>query len=388
MPPVRDRLFERFYEFDFFQAVRVLERVFPARKPVGLDFAPADEIVRFRPHLSLAFPPAQIVALDPPTEDRPVHLATVTFFGLYGVNGALPTHYTQMMMDLVRDLPRSSPERRALRDWLDLFNHRLISLFYRAWEKYRFHIAFERGEAKRPDPDAFTLGVRSLMGLGSAGTGDRLAVSAELGTAAAELEWAVPGAGRRTAHHAPRATLARIDDLAVLYYAGFFAQRPRNAANLRAMLADYFRLPVEVGQFRGGWLAIPADRQSQLGTLGTLGVDAVAGDRVWDVTARFRVRLGPLDYPTFEDLLPDRSPVRERKTFFLVAQLARLFVGPELDFDVQLVLDRREVPEAHLTEGEGAGPRLGWNVWLISGTPADHADDAVFEGEWVTSATG
>ncbi|HJZ58164.1 MAG TPA: type VI secretion system baseplate subunit TssG [Gemmataceae bacterium] len=378
MPSVKDRLFAEFYEFDFFQAVRLLERALPGRKPIGLDFVPADEVARFRPNLSLAFPPSQIIALDPPSEDRPNHLATVTFFGLYGVNGALPTHYTQMMMDLVRDMPRSSPERRSLRDWLDLFNHRLISLFYRAWEKYRFHIAYERGEARRKEPDTFTTAVRSLMGLGSAGHQDRLEVrSAECGARSEDIGW-------NSALRAPHSALARSDDLGLLYYAGFFAQRPRNAANLRALLADYFDLPVEVQQFRGTWLAIPADRQSRLGELGTLGMDAIAGERVWDVTARFRTRLGPLSYARFEELLPDQSAVRERKMFFLVAQLARLFVGPELDFDIQLVLSAKEVPEAFLGESPGAGPRLGWNVWLISETPANHADDAVFEADWVT----
>src|SRR5438128_507615 len=103
MASVKEHLFATIPDFNFFQAVRILERVLPTRKPVGLDFLPADEIVRFRPQLSLAFPTAQILTLDPPTEDRPCHLATVTFFGLYGVNGALPTHYSQMMMDLVRD---------------------------------------------------------------------------------------------------------------------------------------------------------------------------------------------------------------------------------------------------------------------------------------------
>src|SRR5205823_10579963 len=125
--------------------------------------------------------------------------------------------------------------------------------------------------------------------------------------------------------------LAKIDDLALLYYAGFFAQRPHNAANLRTLVADYFRLPVAVEQFRGQWLAIPATGQTRVGEFGTLGVDAVAGERVWDVQSRFRVRLGPLNYDQFEDLLPDTAPIVPRKTFFLVAQLVRLFAGSEYD---------------------------------------------------------
>ena len=376
MPSPKDKLAAEFFEFDFFQAVRVLEKLAPKRAPVGLDGPPADEVARFRAHLSMAFPPSQIVALDPPGDDRPNPLLTVTFLGLYGPSGVLPPHYTQLLIDLVRDMPRASPERRSLRDWLDLFDHRFVSLFYRAWEKYRFHLAYDRGEPFRARPDTFTLALRSLMGLGTAGHAHRLLVrSAE--SAARVADW-----GDATGE--PPAALAKIDDLALLYYAGFFVQRPRNATNLRTLVADYFRLPAAVEQFRGQWLAIPESGQTRLGEFGSLGVDAVAGERVWDVQSRFRLRLGPLTYAQFEDLLPDPAPAAERKTFFLVAQLARLFAGPEYDFDVQLVLAAPEVPQAQLGDQPGAGPRLGWTVWLISGPPADAADDAVFDAEWVT----
>lgn len=377
MTSVKDRLFAEFYEFDFFQAVRVLERSSPGRKPIGVDFAPELEIARFRSHLSMTFPPSQIVGFEPPNEERSAPLVTVAFMGLYGVTGVLPVHYTQMLLELVRDV--RGPERRSLRDWLDLFNHRFISLFYRAWEKYRFHLAYDRGEAHAPVQDTFTLAVRSLMGLGSPGLRDRLSIrNAEFGIGNEEAGWG-------SAFRNPHSELAKVDDLGLLYYAGFFAQRPRNAANLRLMLADYFRVPVEVQQFRGQWLAVPEADQTQLGTLGTLGADAVAGSQVWDCASRFRLRLGPLKYDRFEDLLPDPAPARERKTFFLVAQLARLYSGPEVDFDVQLVLAADQVPEAGLAESAGAGPRLGWNVWLISEPPPAPVDDAVFEGECVFS---
>jgi type VI secretion system protein ImpH len=380
-PSVRDRLFAEFYEFDFFQAVRLLERVQPGRRPVGRDHAPADEVARFRPHLSLAFPPSQIVALDPSDEDRSAPLVTVTFFGLYGVTGVLPVQYTQLLLDLGRDV--RGPERRSLRDWLDLFNHRATSLFYRAWEKYRFYVAYDRGDARGKEPDTFTLAVRSLMGLGSPGLGDRLEVrTAELG---ARTEDELRRTDFGPALRASSSVLARVDDLALLYYAGFFAQRPRNAANLRLLLADYFAVAVEVCQFRGQWLAVPEADQTRLGAMGVLGVDAVAGSHVWDCASRFRVRLGPLSYARFDDLLPDPAPAPARKTFFMVAQLARLFAGPELDFDVQLVLAADQVPETELTDGAGAGPHLGWNVWLISEAPAAPADDAVFETDWVTT---
>ncbi len=374
MPSPKDKLAAEFFEFDFFQAVRVLEKLNPDRVPVGLDGPPADEIARFRAHLSMAFPPSQIVALQPPGEERANPLFTVTFLGLYGPSGVLPTHYTQQLMDLVRDV--RGAERYSLRDFFDLFDHRFISLFYRAWEKYRFYLPYDRGEPFGGTPDTFTLGIRSVMGLGSPGLSHRLEVQSR--------EHVVPDRGwEGTSDRAP--ALAAIDDLSLLYYAGFFVQRPRNASNLRAMLADYFRLPVEVQQFRGQWLAIPEDGQTRLGEFGTLGVDAIAGERTWDVQSRFRVRLGPLNFERFEDLLPDPAPVSERKTFFLVAQLARVFAGAEFDFDLQLVLAGPEVPEAMLGDQAGAGPRLGWTIWLISAPPNDAVDDAVFDAEWVTS---
>lgn len=374
MASPRDKFAAEFFEFDFFQAVRLLERLAPKRMPIGLDGPPAEEVARFRAHLSMAFPPSQIVALDPPEDERPNPLLTVTFLGLYGPSGVLPMHYTQLLLDIQRDV--RGPERRSLRDWLDLFNHRFISLFYRAWEKYRFHLKYERGEAFRKDPDSFTLGLRSLMGLGTPGLTGRLRVHS--------TEREAGGVDWSTEERAIPA-LALIDDLALLHYAGFFLQRPRNSTNLRSLLADYFRLPVVVEQFQGQWLAIPETGQSRLGEFGSLGENAVAGARVWDVQSRFRVRLGPLRYSQFEDLLPDPAPVTDRKTFFLVAQLARLFAGSEFDFDIQLVLAAAEVPAAQLIDGEGAGPRLGWTVWLISGPPHSDADEAVFDGVWVTS---
>jgi type VI secretion system protein ImpH len=121
--------------------------------------------------------------------------------------------------------------------------------------------------------------------------------------------------------------------------------------------------------------------------MGTLGVDAVAGSKVWDVQGRFRLRIGPLTYHEFEDFLPDRGPTSLRKTLFLLSHLTRMFVGPEFDFDVQLVLRALDVPRCRMTP-EGFGPRLGWNTWLISDAAAKDADDAVFEGETLVFVAG
>jgi type VI secretion system protein ImpH len=374
-----DELFRNGYDFDFFQAVRVLSRWRPPDRPaprlVGRRARPEEEAVRFRAHLSLAFPPSTIWDVELPRSEAKegserlhpqVPRMTVTFMGLYGPQGTLPRHYTDRLLQLDRDL--RTVERYSLRAWLDLFNHRLIALFYRTWEKYRFWMHFEAGEPFTPEPDPFTLAVLSFAGLGLTPLRNRVKVAARL-----------HDEGRVTERE-----LARVDDLALIYYAGMLAQRPRNAANLQALVADYFGLRVQVLQFQGQWLPLGAESLTRLGDANSaLGESVVAGERVWDVGSKFRLRLGPVQKKVFLDLLPDPAPTPERKTFFLLVQLVRLYLGPELDFDVQVVLRMEDVPDCQMSDG-GLGARLGWNTWVRSGPMRQDVDDAVFEGVVVT----
>src|SRR5262249_30494666 len=117
-----------------------------------------------------------------------------------------------------------------------------------------------------------------------------------------------------------------------------------------------------------------------------LGATAVVGERVWDVQSKIRIRLGPLRYAQFTEFLPDPAPVAERKAFFLLVHLVRLYVGPELDFDVQLVLKAEDVPGCQLTANGAGHPRLGWNTWITSQRVSHDAEEAVFEGEEMVQA--
>src|SRR5437016_2573545 len=132
---LEQRLFAEPYAFDFFQAVRLLNRLDPARVPVGLWGPPESESVRFRTLLSPGFPASAIADLARPGRAPQVPVLTQAFFGLTGPSGVLPRHYTDLLLRLEAS---KGPERAVLRDWLDLFTHRLVSLFVRAWEKYRF----------------------------------------------------------------------------------------------------------------------------------------------------------------------------------------------------------------------------------------------------------
>ena len=363
---VQQRLFTNACEFDFFQAVCLLERLHPERRPVGHEGSPEAEIMRFRAHQSLDFPASSIHDLQREASDEDLALMTVNFMGLTGPSGVLPRHYTERLIHLEHG--KKGPEKYALRDWLDLFNHRLISLFFRAWEKYRFWIPYARREYAHTEPDTFTNCLFSLIGQGMPTLRNRLRVSV----------------GETRDGHGREKVLARIDDLALLHYSGLLSQRPRSASNLQALLEDYFQLPIRIKQFQGQWLRIDQISQSHIeeaGCYNELGVNMVVGERVWDVQNKIRIRLGPLDYRQFCEFFPDHTPQPQRKAFFLLAHLVRLYLGPELDFDVQLVLKAENVPEMQLSNSPGVGPQLGWDTWLRSGPLEHDAEDAVIAGE-------
>src|SRR5437016_3660271 len=54
------------FAFDFFQSIRVLEKMFPDRNPVGRSGPLSREVVRLHAHLSLSFPPSSIYELAIP----------------------------------------------------------------------------------------------------------------------------------------------------------------------------------------------------------------------------------------------------------------------------------------------------------------------------------
>jgi type VI secretion system protein ImpH len=333
--PVARLLFTNGWEFDFFQAVRLLARVYPERRPVGAAALPENEIVRFRARTSLEFPASAIHEITRDHGGPP--WMTVAFMGLTGPKGALPAHYTDLLIE------HKLRGNDALIEFLDLFNHRLISLFYRAWEKHHFIIGYERALRDGTRPDAFTAYLYSLIGMGTGGLRGRLLTA----------------------------------DMSLLRYAGLIAQRPHSASALAGLLRDYFDAPAEVDQFRGRWHALEDRDLCYLdgeGVHNQLGMGAVAGDAVWNQQAVFRVRFGPLSFARFREFLPDGE------AFSKAVDLARYFADRALEFEIQPVLAAAEVPWPRLTDETFDCPRLGWCAWLKTEEFADDAGDAIFAG--------
>jgi len=290
--------------FEFFQAVRLFERL-RGRAPVGQDAAPDQETMRFRALPSLSFPPAQISRVRPGTEGGPPEMV-VSVLGLTGPSGVLPQHYTTLL------LRRKREKDHSLHDFLDLFNHRLVSLFYRAWEKYRLPFAYEKsrlaGEEDGADPVSTCL--YCLVGLGTDGLRGRPPVA----------------------------------DETFLYYAGHFAHYPRSALALEELLQDYFGVPVRVEQAQGQWLRLEEDDCSALpggdradGLNNQLGLNVVVGERVWDRQGKFRLRLGPVPYEQFRRFLPggDGSIDSSKKNSFIY-DLANVAIPPVVNSELNV----------------------------------------------------
>ncbi|HET6522530.1 MAG TPA: type VI secretion system baseplate subunit TssG [Geminicoccaceae bacterium] len=316
--------------FQFFQAVRLLRLLRRRERAVG---ASGGDPVRFATHASLDFPASEVQALDPAEDGGPPRM-TVNFMGLTGPSGVLPSHYTVALLER-RIRYRDATAHR----FFDIFNHRLLRLFYEAWEKYRFWARYERGEER----DGLTRQLLDLVGLGTDGLYGRGA--------------------------------AGVPDERLAHFAGLAAQRPRSAAAVAATLGGVLGVPVRVLELRGRWLTVPERDRTRLGRANAgLGDTALVGRRAWEHQSSFRVRVGPLGRRQFDRFLPGAGGHEA-----LVA-LTTFLVGPALLFDVQLVLRREEVPRLELSRA--APPRLGWTTWLATRRPvAADPDDVILSGQ-------
>lgn len=332
-----ERLMARGWEFDFQQAVWLLERAARDRVPVGGRGPVSREAIRFRPTTSLGFPSTDVSRIRAGVTDDGLPLYTVesTFLGLYGVATPLPLHYAVAILRATDDDAEHDPDSAAsdvqhtgrpseekaspVRAFLDLLHHRLTSLFYRSGLKYRYHATF--GMDGR---DAITDFLLLLVGLHPGWTDRTLGVS----------------------------------PTRMIRYAGVLTQHPRSAATLEGILADYWKgLPARVEQAVGRWVPLNEHDLNRMGSMNSrLGVDLTVGSRVYDLGGAFRVTLGPLTWDDYQSFLPDAECFKQTQA------LVQLFSTDPLSFGIKIRLHAGQVPELRLTSDERAG-RLGFTSW-------------------------
>ena len=314
-------------QFDLFQAVRLLERLRPDLAPVGFDWPAAREAVRLGVKPTLTPAVGGGVAEYKPGEAAAIVIASVG--GLLGPGGALPDHYTALA---VRQLRRKDP---TLRDFLDLFHHRLLSLLYRAWRRRNPALAAESSGRTGDDVRRALLAVAGFAG--------------------------------------PSAASERLPQVAP-QLAGLFARRTRTAAGLEATVTAITGLPTTVEPLAGQWLYLDEESRCRLGsaTPRKLGADAVLGRRVWDRQSRVTLTLGPVNRIAL-DTYSRRGELRSR-----LEVATRTYAGVELDLDVTIAVKSDQLPPAVLRHPETQRPRLGRDAWLCTHRPAAALADARF----------
>jgi type VI secretion system protein ImpH len=250
----------------------------------------------------------------------------VNFLGLLGTNGPMPLIITEYVYDRLHN-----HRDRTLASFLDVFNHRMISLFYRAWACNQQSVSHDR-----KDEDRFAVYIGSLFGIGEDSFRNRDAVP----------------------------------DIAKLHYSGRLVCPTGNAEGLKEILQDYFGTEVDIEEFVGQWIDLPPEHRCQMGRSpenARLGSTLVVGSSFWECQQKFRIKLGPMSLSDYRRMLPGSDSIQR-----LVAWVKN-YVGDELSWELQLILCAKEVPNICL----GKIGQLGWSTWLCSKKSEKDADDLV-----------
>lgn len=310
-----------------FHALRVIEAAFPDAPRLGESKRPRDDPYRLQQEAELAFPTSTIAEVVPPQGRVPGRVVN-RFFGLWGSMGPLPLHMTEY----ARDRQRNHRDN-TLVAFADMLTHRMMSLFYRAWASAQPSPSYDRalkGDRQGRAADPFERKVAALSG------------------------------------HYERALQNRdaMPELAKRHFVGHLTAGPRHAYGLVSIVSAFVRSPVTLKQFVGEWLELEPDDRWQLGARVGLGQGTSVGARVWSHAAKFRLRIGPMKLADFVRLMPG-SPSLTR-----LEDIVRNYVGDTLDWDINLLLARDQVPQAQL-----GGTRLGHTSWIGHRAGDSDADD-------------
>lgn len=314
-PSLEDQIQKNIHEFDFYQAIRLLEKIHAHARPLGEGSNPLKEAVSIESRITLSPSGSDLQNLTIPSPDKPAIL-TINFLGLAGIQGPLPTPYTEFLVERLRNKDTS------LKDFLDIFNHRLASFWYRMRKKVVLGIAQVLPEAT-PVGKSFL----DLVGIEANSLRNRLNVS----------------------------------DRILLAHAPAFWKRPRSLIGLQRLLRSYFNLPIGVSQFQGGWQIAQERDWTKIGfdqgQHRVLGKTAILGRRSWCQTAGILIHIPPLTYAQYKGFQ------RETAEFKALRDLTHFYTGQGPRILVRFSLRRDQILPTQLNRQF----ELGRTTWLTRG---------------------
>lgn len=340
------------YRFNFLQAVRLLERsaVFKTeqdadikynRQPVARFTPPTAEVIRFKGNHSLSFSSSEITRINEKQlgSSKKWELS-VNFMGLTGSQGVLPYHYTEMIQK------RLKMKDKSLSEFLDLFNHRTLSLFYQASNKYKLAIEYERNKLNPPKvkkKDDFSQVLLSLIGLGTNQLDKR--------------------------HY--------ISDESLFYYSGLLSQQVKTASGLKQILRKHFNIPVEIHDFKGQWYDLIDDVKTRLpgfenpnGQNNCLGKTVMLGSKGWFTQGKINIILGPLDKSQFSLFSPGSNAIKS------LNEITKIYLGLEHDYEFTFEVKKSVLPE-NIQLGKKSQSIIGWNTWLSNNRKTNNDSETV-----------
>ncbi|WP_094851427.1 type VI secretion system baseplate subunit TssG [Bordetella genomosp. 10] len=295
------------YSHDLYHVLRWIDARGGARLPLGRETVPRHEPVRMRQEPSMAFAPSTLAAARPARADRPPELSIYSF-GLFGPNGPLPLHMTEHVRERIHHYGDAT-----LAAFADLFHHRLILLFYRAWADAQSTVSLDRRD------DRFSRYVACLLHMGQPSMRGR----------------------------------DKVVDHAKYHMASHLLRQTRNPEGLQQILRHYFGVPVRIREFVPQWIRLAPDQRLGLRGSQGLGRDTILGAAVRDAQHKFRIEIGPLAREQYDSFLPGARSAEK------LVQWVRHYTGIEFAWDVRLVLAREHVSGARL----GDAP-IGLRSWL------------------------
>lgn len=315
-------------DFEFFQLIRGLEEMNPGYSPLGEESDPAKELMRLEGSYDLGFPAGDIKRITRGGErENPVKIV-LNFLTLGGPHGPLPIPYSRLVLD------RYNQRDRALFSFLNNFNHRLYSLFYRAIKLFKPMVSGDTIENER-----FAKCCLAILGFDTEQMRERMSVP----------------------------------DRTIIAFSSIFLSGSRSAVGLEVFLSRYFNTKVFVSCFEGGWESIPGRKHSRLGINGVnnaLGSDMTLGTRAWVDQQMMTIHINTLGWDSYQEFLPGEIAYKSLK------DVTRIYAGDEFDYKVSLDLQPEEIPGCCLGAARGkkakrkfpleTSPRLGWSSILRS----------------------
>jgi type VI secretion system protein ImpH len=296
------------WRFDYFAVLRHLERAYADKPRIGDSANCRDELVKFRQDPFMDFPASNLSRVVQ-SDTKPLQMF-VKFLGLLGPQGALPLSTTEEAYHYLLAQDDAFPR------FLDIFNHRFIQLFFRAWADARPIVQHDR-----PAEDRFVAYIGSAIGLGSK----------------------------------PYHNLDSIPDAAKLGFAGLLGGQAKCGSRLAGAVCGLFNVEAEIEEFVGSRLVIETAEWTVLGDRhNNLGEDTLIGRTIFSVQDKIRIRIITQSLAQYMRFLPTGDLCEP------LADLVFFYNGEQLDWDAELAIPAGAVKPIRL----GSFGQLGWTTWM------------------------